>query len=147
MRHLRDAIITVVAILGMFWVTSTLGQALWPWRQSVVWAESVWFDRAVAVVVAFVVGATLMRLLRWRRKVLAIVAVPFLPALVNSFWIYTEMRAYGGEIFALDMILLGLMVTVTHVSGLLAGVVFAHLLAPRVPTMPPNKSLELTREG
>jgi hypothetical protein len=147
MRHLRDAIITIAGILAMYWTAIRLSHAFWPWLQSSGWENPIWFDRVINFSVALLVGATLMTLLKWRFRVVVIIAIPTVVALAYTYLVYAELRAYGAEIYSEDLVPMALFQGITFVLGLLAGSMLCRLFQTRATPSTPNTSQERTREG
>lgn len=131
MRHLRDIGLTIIGIAAMYWAADFTSDALWPWRESLGWVGIPWFDRMIRFLFALLVGAVLMKLLRWRFKVLAIVAAPVIFALIAPYWVYKELRDYGGEVLWFDTASILFIEAMTFVVGLLAGMLLVHVLTKR----------------
>jgi len=108
-----------------------------------------WARRILGLVHGMLAGAFLMYLLPWRMRLLVILSFPVSVALVVPLYVYLNSTGYGlPSEMRYDMAFGAMLELLVYVLGVLVGALLVRLLLEgEVVELPPNTSLERTREG
>ena len=125
MRHVRQVLLVIVAVLAMYLLAGWTARLLSPFFAVGHYDLFIWIDRLAFFLWGLLVGAALARLLTWRLRLLAMLALPVLVLLVVPNIAYLRARSIiQGEVSYLAMwpyyIYLGIPVLGMIVGGLLA---------------------------
>lgn len=125
MRHVRQILLIIVVVLAMYLLANWTGRLLSHFIAVGHYDLFIWIDRLAFFLWAVLAGAALMRLLTWRLRLLAMLALPVLVLLVVPNIAYLRARSIiQGEASYLAMwpyyIYLGIPVLGMIVGGLLA---------------------------
>jgi hypothetical protein len=93
MRHVRQALLIIVVVMAMYLIPGYLGSLLGLRLPAISYEALIWSDRLMSSVSAAIAGAVLMRLISWRFRLLAMLAIPVLVLLVVPFVAYLRARS------------------------------------------------------
>jgi hypothetical protein len=92
MRHLRDVAITIVAVVTMYLVAGRLTPAIYDLLpDDVSLTILLWTDRLVLFGLGAIVGAVLMRILRWRARMFVMLIPPLICAIALPLVAYHQL--------------------------------------------------------
>lgn len=125
MRHVRQILLIIVVVLAMYLLANWTGRLLSRFIAVGHYDLFIWIDRLSFFLWGVLAGAMLMRLLTWRLRLLAMLALPMLVLLVVPNIAYLRARSIiQGDVSYLAMwpyyIYLGIPVLGMIVGGLLA---------------------------
>lgn len=125
MRHLRQILIVIAVVLAMYFLAGATGAVLSRGLPALHYDLFIWVDRLAFFVWGVLAGALLMKLLTWRLRLLATLALPVLVLLIVPNIAYLRARSIiQGDIPYLAMwpyyVYLGIPVLGMIVGGLLA---------------------------
>jgi hypothetical protein len=124
MRHVRQALLTIAIVLAMYLLPGQATPLLSQLVPVEYFALVIWLDRLVFFLCGVVAGALLQRLLTWRLRWLAMLALPVLVLLVVPNIAYLRARTIiQGDISYVAMwpyyVYLGIPIVGMIVGGLL----------------------------
>ena len=125
MRHVRQILLVIAAVLAMYLLASWTGHLLSRVVAVGRYDLFIWIDRLSFFLWGVLTGAVLMRVLTWRLRLLAMLAVPVLVLLIVPNVAYLRARSIiQGDVSYLAMwpyyVYLGIPVLGMIVGGLLA---------------------------
>jgi len=134
--HLRQALLVVIVVLAMYLLAGGTGWMLSRLLAAAHYERFIFADRVSFFLWGLLAGALLMRMLTWRWRMLAMLALPVLVLLILPTIAYVRVRSFiEGDVSYAAMwpyyFYLGL-----PVLGMLVGGMLAARLARRVSTSP-----------
>jgi len=129
MRHLRQILLVIVVLLAMYLLEGAtawlLLRVIFPGQYDLY----VFADRVAFFLWALLAGAVLMRLLTWRFRVIAMLAIPVLLLLIVPIVAYVRVRSYFDYDFSYMMIWPYYAYLALPVLGMIVGAVLSARLA------------------
>jgi hypothetical protein len=148
MQHLREAFVTIGVVCSMYLASSGLYFPLLSLLRNELDAF-MWVQRLLNFALGALAGTLLMMLLTWRLRLLASMTIPIAVAIAVPLFSYFQMEPYGvTSELRNSLIVADLLVLLVYVFGMLVGALLVkHFATGKASELPPNKSLERTREG
>jgi hypothetical protein len=125
--HVRQVLLVLAGVLGMYLLQNWTGQLLSGVVAAGHYDLFIWLDRLVFFLWGVLTGALLMRLLTWRLRWLAVLALPVLILLIVPNVAYLRVRA----LFQYEISYIGMWPYYVYLGAPVLGMIVGGLFAAR----------------